>query len=97
MSSAQTGQTFWHNSVRHLPSSAFHLYTCSDYPPYGQQHYFKADAYRVKPLSSKGCFSVDGEEYPFEEYQVEVHRGLGTFLSLYGRYAVDFQSTGKDI
>jgi hypothetical protein len=71
--------------------------TYSEHPPYGQQHYFKADAYRVKPLSGKGCFAVDGEEYPFEEYQVEVHRGLGTFLSLYGRYAVDFQSTGKDI
>jgi sphingosine kinase len=56
-----------------------------------QQHYFKAHAYRIKPLSTKGCLSVDGEAFPFGEFQVEVHRGLGTLLSPYGHYAVNFQ------
>ena len=56
-----------------------------------QQHYFKAHAYRVKPLSKKGHFTVDGEEFPFDEFQVEVHRGLGTLLSPYGYYAATFQ------
>ncbi|TFK42544.1 ATP-NAD kinase-like domain-containing protein [Crucibulum laeve] len=55
-------------------------------------HYVKAHAYRVKPLKSTGYLAVDGEIFPFEEFQVEVHQGLGTFLSPYGRYAVDFTS-----
>ena len=29
----------------------------------------------------KGCFAVDGETYPFEPFQIEVHKGLGTVLS----------------
>ncbi len=29
----------------------------------------------------KGCFAVDGESYPFEPFQIEVHKGLGTVLS----------------
>ena len=28
-----------------------------------------------------GCFAVDGEKMPFEPFQIEVHRGLGTALS----------------
>ncbi|EDR14311.1 uncharacterized protein LACBIDRAFT_306015 [Laccaria bicolor S238N-H82] len=54
--------------------------------------YVKAHAYRVKPLKPKGNLSVDGESFPFEEFQVEVHQGLGRFLSMYGQYAVDFAS-----
>ena len=50
----------------------------------------KAHAYRVKPLLKKGFFAVDGEIYPLEEFQVEVHQGLATLLSPYGHYAVDF-------
>lgn len=30
--------------------------------------------------------AVDGEEFPFEPFQVEVHRALGTVLSPYGYY-----------
>ncbi|KAF5315834.1 hypothetical protein D9611_004729 [Ephemerocybe angulata] len=52
--------------------------------------YYKAQAYRVKPLSTKGNLSIDGERFPFEEFQVEVHPRLGTFLSCYGRYVADF-------
>lgn len=29
----------------------------------------------------KGCFAVDGESYPFEPFQIEVHKGLGTVIS----------------
>ncbi|THH17818.1 hypothetical protein EW146_g3075 [Bondarzewia mesenterica] len=53
-------------------------------------HYFKAHAYRVKPLSKKGYLSVDGEKFPFEEFLVEVHQGLGTVMSLHGHYPTKF-------
>lgn len=53
-------------------------------------HYFKAHAYRVTPHASTGNLSVDGEAYPFGPFQVEVHQGLATFLSPFGRYAADF-------
>ncbi|KAF8077902.1 ATP-NAD kinase-like domain-containing protein [Lyophyllum atratum] len=53
-------------------------------------HYVKAHAYRVKPLLPKGSLAVDGETFPFEEYQVEVHQKLATLLSPHGYYAVDF-------
>ncbi|KAJ7774885.1 ATP-NAD kinase-like domain-containing protein [Mycena metata] len=52
-------------------------------------NYVKASAYRVKPLSPKGAFAVDGEVFPFEEYQVEAHQGLATLLSPYGYYAAE--------
>jgi hypothetical protein len=54
-------------------------------------HYVKAHAYRVKPLSDKGSLAIDGEIFPFEEFQVEVHQGLATLLSPHGHYAADFQ------
>ncbi|EJD53008.1 hypothetical protein AURDEDRAFT_96953 [Auricularia subglabra TFB-10046 SS5] len=53
------------------------------------QHYFKVHAYRAKPLGP-GFLSVDGEAYPFEEFQVEAHMGLATTLSMLGHYAVEF-------
>jgi len=53
------------------------------------QHYFKVHAYRAKPLGS-GYLSVDGEAFPFEEFQVEAHTGLAATLSMLGHYAVDF-------
>ena len=34
--------------------------------------------------------AIDGERFPFEGYYAEVHPGLGTVLSMNGRYAVDF-------
>ncbi|KAF5381091.1 hypothetical protein D9615_003996 [Tricholomella constricta] len=57
-----------------------------------QLHYVKAHAYRVKPLVSKGSLAVDGEIFPFEEFQVEVHQKLATLLSPHGYYAADFSS-----
>ncbi|KZP11950.1 hypothetical protein FIBSPDRAFT_870708 [Athelia psychrophila] len=53
------------------------------------QHYFKATAYRVKCLETRGYFSVDGESFPFADFQVEVLKGLGTLLSPHGHYADD--------
>ena len=29
-----------------------------------KHHYFKAEAYRIEPLSTKSCLSVDGEAFP---------------------------------
>ena len=55
-----------------------------------QQHYFKAVAYRVEPHKHDSCLSVDGEGYPFEPFEVEVHKGLATLLSPYGVYNVKF-------
>ncbi|KAF7294907.1 DAGKc domain-containing protein [Mycena indigotica] len=52
--------------------------------------YVKAHAYRVKPLSKNGALAVDGEIFPFEEFQVETHPKLGNLLSLYGSYVADF-------
>ncbi|EFI28368.1 hypothetical protein CC1G_13902 [Coprinopsis cinerea okayama7 len=54
-------------------------------------HYFKAEAYRIKTLGKKGNLSIDGERFPFEEYQVEVHPGLGTLLSPHGRFVAEFK------
>ncbi|KAJ7452392.1 ATP-NAD kinase-like domain-containing protein [Mycena galericulata] len=64
--------------------------------PKGEQYwrpslkYIKASAYRVKPIALKGNFAVDGEIFPFEEFQVEAHKGLATLLSPYGHYAAEF-------
>jgi len=54
------------------------------------QHYIKARAYRVKPMGP-GYLAIDGEEIPFEDFQVEVHQGMASFLSPVGRYAVEFE------
>lgn len=48
-------------------------------------NYRKVSGYRVSPKGQKnGCISIDGERVPFEEFQAEVHRGLGTVLSRSG-------------
>ncbi|KAH8833669.1 ATP-NAD kinase-like domain-containing protein [Flagelloscypha sp. PMI_526] len=49
--------------------------------------YIKAHAYRIKPLSAKGFLSIDGEPYPFKEFQLEVHQALATLKSPTGAYA----------
>jgi sphingosine kinase len=47
--------------------------------------YQKISAYRIIPRDQKdGYISIDGERVPFEGFQVEVHRGLGTVLSKSG-------------
>jgi sphingosine kinase len=47
--------------------------------------YQKISAYRIIPRDQKtGYISIDGERVPFEGFQVEVHKGLGTVLSKSG-------------
>ena len=47
--------------------------------------YRKISAYRIIPRDQKdGYISIDGERVPFEPFQVEVHRSLGTVLSKSG-------------
>ena len=45
----------------------------------------KVSGVRVVPKYEKtkdvGVFAVDGESFPFEPFQIEVHKGLGTVLS----------------
>ncbi|KAJ6596937.1 ATP-NAD kinase-like domain-containing protein [Mycena vulgaris] len=57
--------------------------------------YIKAHAYRVKPMRPKGSLAVDGEIFPFEEFQVEAHQGLATLLSPHGHYAAEFAPRPK--
>ena len=53
-----------------------------DYP---EAVFRKVHAYRLTPRGSDhGYISVDGEEIPFQPFQVEVHPGLGTVLSKSG-------------
>ena len=45
----------------------------------------KVSGYRIIPKDQKGGYiSIDGESMPFEPFQVEVHKGLGTVLSRNG-------------
>lgn len=46
--------------------------------------YQKVLGYRITPKQKNGYISIDGERVPFEPFQVEVHRGLGTVLSKTG-------------
>ncbi|KAL5442559.1 hypothetical protein PMIN07_004809 [Paraphaeosphaeria minitans] len=48
-------------------------------------NYQKISAYRIIPKNQKeGYISVDGERIPFEPFQVEIHKGMGTVLSKNG-------------
>ena len=48
-------------------------------------NYTKIKAYRIIPKNQvTGHISIDGEHVPFEPFQSEVHRGLGTVLSRTG-------------
>ncbi|QRV86091.1 diacylglycerol kinase catalytic domain-containing protein [Ceratobasidium sp. AG-Ba] len=53
-------------------------------------HYYKVEAYRLRPHESHGNLSIDGERFPYKEFHVEVLKGLGTTLSLTGTWAGDF-------
>ena len=50
-------------------------------------NYRKISGYRITPKEQKvGYISIDGERVPFEGFQAEVHRGLGTVLSRNGHF-----------
>jgi hypothetical protein len=85
------GRKFLERSGEFLESRVFDLHAKLNL--IRQLRYFKAHAYRVKPLVKKGIVAVDGEHFPFEEFQVEVHPRLATLLSPHSRYAADFPST----
>ncbi|KAJ5093413.1 sphingosine kinase [Penicillium angulare] len=51
----------------------------------------KVAAYRLTTWKPDGDISVDGERYPFEAFQVEVHQGLGRVLS---KSANSYQTVG---
>ena len=95
---AERGEHFWLESVRPLPLplpfllSPYHTiltpHPAPARPP--QQHYYKAHAYRVEPYTTKGWLSIDGEPFPLAPFQVEVHQRLGTLLSMYGCYQLEF-------
>lgn len=47
--------------------------------------YRKILGYRIIPKQQEtGYISIDGERVPFEPFQAEIHRGLGTVLSRRG-------------
>jgi len=47
--------------------------------------YRKVLGYRIIPKNQKdGYISIDGEQVPFQPFQAEVHKGLGTVLSKSG-------------
>ena len=49
--------------------------------------YAKISGYRITPKQQgrNGYISIDGERVPFEGFQAEVHRGLGTVLTRSGK------------
>ncbi|KAL8939382.1 MAG: hypothetical protein Q9216_003395 [Gyalolechia sp. 2 TL-2023] len=64
-----------------------------------QVNYRKISGYRIIPKNQKdGYISIDGERMPFEPFQAEVHRGLGTVLSKSGHVyqAPGVVSKGRD-
>lgn len=49
--------------------------------------YRKILGYRIIPQNQEdGYISIDGERVPFEPFQAEVHKGLGTVLSKSGHF-----------
>lgn len=47
--------------------------------------YRKVTAYRITPRNqADGYISIDGQRVPFEPFQAEVHRGIGTVLTKNG-------------
>ena len=50
----------------------------------GPIDYRKISAYRITPRDRSGYIAIDGERIPFEGFQAEVHKGLGTVLSRNG-------------
>ncbi|SCV72133.1 BQ2448_4827 [Microbotryum intermedium] len=48
--------------------------------------YYKVKAYRLTMLNPKGSISVDGERAEYRTFQVECHQGLGSVMTLHGRF-----------
>jgi sphingosine kinase len=55
------------------------------------QRYFKVRSYRIEPLpDSTGYFSLDGEAFPFETFQVDIHPKMMRTMSIHGRFMNEF-------
>lgn len=48
-------------------------------------NYRKVTGYRITPKAASGYISIDGESIPHAKYQAEVHKALGTTMSITGR------------
>jgi len=69
-----------HTAVQTLLSVGSHTFFDLEHVDYQ-----KVSAYRIIPRAKgDGYISIDGERAPFEPFQCEVHRGLGTVLSKSG-------------
>lgn len=79
------GGGFWQPHVGDLAALVLQLMNLA-----WQQHHFKAEAYRLEPLSENSCLAVDGEPFPFEPFYIEVHPGLARVLSPYGYFNATF-------
>jgi sphingosine kinase len=74
------GDTARHTGIKTLLAVADH--TFFDLP---NVDYQKISGFRIIPKNQKtGYISIDGEKVPFEPFQAEVHKGLGTVLSKSG-------------
>jgi sphingosine kinase len=74
------GDTARHTGIKSLLAVADH--TFFDLP---NVDYQKISGFRIIPKNQKtGYISIDGEKVPFEPFQAEVHKGLGTVLSKSG-------------
>ena len=92
--SAPQGGSYWSDKVSErilvptdLPVPLFPPTLPLTFP--SQQHFFKVHAYRVKTPEG-GILSIDGEDTQCSDFQVEVHKGMGAFLSPSGRFGVHF-------
>ena len=59
-----------------------------DHFDYPEIDYYKVEAYRMIPAESiaNRFIAFDGEGFPVQPFQVEVHRGMGRILSVVGGY-----------
>lgn len=57
---------------------------------YLQIHYMKCEGYRMTPTSKDGCYSVDGERFPFEPCEVRMQGLACHFLSPTGKFVNNF-------
>ena len=70
---------------RHSAIKCFLAVEKGGYFDFPQVNYRKISGYRIIPRGQhEGYISIDGEKVPFEGFQAEVHRGLGTVLSKTG-------------
>lgn len=58
-----------------------------------QVRYQKIKAYRIIPKQKEGYLSIDGEKFPFQPFQAEMHQALGRVIS---KVPGKFQAAGPN-